>query len=362
MGFIHGASSGLFSFVVCLLTLQLGGLPPDSPNEDPFSRATTPTAQFLVFNKDFSSLERDRFLQWIHPDRGLIKNGILLTKQEAEVEYQAGKVQKSGLISLNIHFNYGRFSGGPYYQADCWVEYKAKVDNKEQWFRFHNIFVFEIIDSLWYLVQSEYVISQPNVIINLESAISSSKNVPPELRQFVTEYTAPAVPGLSPWPLLVGSSFGTSADLHPVEGKKLNGKTWKLTQAINEGKPTVMYFFSVHSLTMVKPEELDKQMRFLASLYETFGKTKLYIFGVTDESKEVVEWLGKSGYDKFAPLLDEGSILHLALNIDTHPSIVIFDSRGTVICISKGYRPASWDLVRGRIRQALAQSSKQKGS
>jgi hypothetical protein len=134
-----------------------------------------------------------------------------------------------------------------------------------------------------------------------------------------------------------------------------DGKTWTLGIAVTEKKPTVLYFFSVdQQLSMAPKEELQAQMDFLSGLYDTFGHDSLYIFGVTDEPKDELDWLGQAGYNKFAPLLDDGSNLHAALNIDLHPFIVVFDSAGTVIATCKTYRPGSYDLIEGRIRDAVA--------
>lgn len=343
---------------VVSLLLQFGDMPPDQPGESPFARQTTPPAQFLVFNSDFSSLDKARFMQWIHPARGLVKNGILLTKEEADASFYTQSEDDSRVLSVNIAFNYGEFAGANTYQADCWVEYKAADQAGEDWYRFHNIFVFEIIDAIWYLVQSEYVAPNPDISIPLESAINRAENVPPELRQFVAQYTTPVVSSISAWPLLIGSRFATGSELHPIEGKLMDGRSWTLRHAVAQGKPTVLVFISIYSLLVAPQEELNGTMGFLSRLYSTFGHRDLYIFGVTDEPRDKVVWFGESGYDDFAPLLDDGSDLHAALNIDIEPYIVVFDAQGTVIALTKTFHPSGWGLVEDRIRAALAAASR----
>ena len=339
----------VFQFMLAALLLQFGDMPGDAPQENPFSRATTPPAQFLVFNDDFSSMDKTRFMQWIHPDRGFVKNGILLTRAEADAGFHAGGSNEAGVQAVNVFYNYGEFAGGNFFQADCWVEYKFIEGGEERWNRFHNMFVFEIIDSLWYLVQSEYVAPEADISISLQ-------NVPQQDQPIATPYTHPALPGISPWPLLLGNNYTTGAELHPIQGKTWSGRTWSLAYAVSRKKPSVLYFFSVQSLAVATPEELKSQMDFLSDLRDTFGTTDLYIYGVTDEARTEVEWLGESGYTGFAVLLDEGSALHATMNIDVYPYIVVMDAEGTVVGISKTYRPSSWDLIRQKIRQAIAKA------
>jgi hypothetical protein len=347
--------------VLGLLLLQMGNWPVDNP-EDPLARATTPPNQFLVFNDDFSSLQKDRFMQWINPNRGFVKNGVLLTRDEAAAEFQGERGTGLDTSGVNVHFNFGQFAGANTFQADAWVEYLAREEGEDKVFRFHNMFVFEIIDSIWYLVQSEYVEPDVNVTMQLESGINQAQNVPPELQRFVVPLTSPAQSAISPWPLLIGSNFASGGELHPIEGRKKNGQKWTLAGAVSEGKPTVLYFFAVYSLLVAPKEELDNQMNFLAGLYDTFGLRDLFIFGVTDEPKEKVEWFGASGYDKFAYLLDTGSGIHAALNINAHPYIVVFDATGTVVAVSKTYSPSCYPIIEERIREAVASSSAERHS
>jgi hypothetical protein len=344
----------LLSTLIPFLMLQMSAMPPD-PGGDPITKATTPPAQFLVFNADFSSMDKARFMQWINPNRGLVKNGILLTKDETDKDFSGGKSGKSSMKDLKLVFNYGEFSGANCFQADCQVQYTANVDGDDKSLQFHNIFVFEIIDGVWNLVQSEFVMPETNVAFSVEKDQAMNKNVPPELQNMV-QYSRPVYPGMTPWPLLIGTNFLTEQQLQPVEGKTTNGRTWSLSLAKSQHKPAVLFMTSVHSLSMIQPSEFKAQMDFVSSLYDTFGRQSLYIFAVTDERKEEIDWIAESGYNKFAWLLDEGSKMHTTLNIDTHPYIVIFDAEGSVVAIDKSYHPSSWNLIKDRIRGVIAKA------
>ena len=49
-------------FVLAGLLMQLSAMPPDSGEQNPFARQTSPPAQFLKFADDFSSL--DKAVSW----------------------------------------------------------------------------------------------------------------------------------------------------------------------------------------------------------------------------------------------------------------------------------------------------------
>ncbi|MFH1676717.1 MAG: hypothetical protein ABIC40_06795, partial [bacterium] len=227
---------------------------------------------------------------------------------------------------------------------------------KENWYRFHNVFIFEMTDTRWYLVQSEYIPSESGVVIEMGWGNPESENVPEELKPFIKQYSQPTLSGVLSWPLFIGDNFTSKTELHPIEGKMMNGSKWTVKSAASQKKPTVLYFFSVHALSVTEPEDFDTQMNFLSGLYDKFGHKDLYIFGVTDDLKDEVDWLGESGYTNFSPLLDEGSKMHAALNIDMHPYLVVFDSAGTVVAISKTFHPSSNPLIENRIREVIAKA------
>ena len=326
--------------------------------QEAFQRATTPPSAFLAFNEDFSSGDPDRFISWIHPSYGLVRNGVLFSLDEASEEFRMGqRNSESGeLTGLNVHFNFGEYVGDNHFQADCWVEYVLASGGVENVYRFHNIFVFRIINSGWYLVQSEYVMADSGTVMSLDTALEQQQNIPPELQQFVVQYSDVGMVGAHPWPLLLGSTLSSDTNLHPVEGELMNGRTWTLDFAVEQNKPTVLFFLSLIN-SSVSPERFDAQMEFLEGLYDTFGREDLYIFGTTDENREHVKWVGDSGYVEFAPLLDIGSAMHANMNIDNHPYIVVIDKDGIIVGIAKSHRPESWPLIEERIREVVAASS-----
>jgi len=342
-----------------LLMQGLAGAPPESP-EDPFARATTPPVQFLLFNEDFLSLDLDRFFDWINPSRGLVANGVLLTKSEAESEFRAlfRGSSSSSLVAANFHFNYGQFARANMYQADGWLEIKLREGGNENWYRLHHEFVFEIGSSRWYLVQWEYIPPDVALPLGYESQLSPEDELPGWVRQFAgRSVSGSALSGVANWPLLIGTSFAEEGELHPLEGKTPSGATWRLADALAARKPVVLLFFSVQWLSAAFPEDFEGQMEFLEGLYDTFGYEDLYIYGVTDEAPEVLDWLGGSGHNNFAPLLDEGSNLHTALNIDLHPYIVVFDREGTVVALSKTFHPSAHGMIEDRIREVVSRAS-----
>ncbi len=338
------------------LLFQMGWVTPSESPEDPFTRATTPPAQFLMFNADFSSLDLDQFFQWINPSRGLVTNGVLLTKEEAEEQFRSIFEGENieNLAEINLRYNWGQFQGANTYQADAWMEIKLAQAGDEDWYRMHHQFVFEIIANTWYLVQWEYIPPDLGLALGFQSGLSETEQVPEEYQRFAVPQSAATLSGVSVWPLLIGTNFATEAGLHPIRGTTPSGRTWSLAHAVSVGKPTVFYFFSVQGLSVALPEDFETQMQFLEGLYDRFGHENLYVYGVTDDDREELEWLGESGYTSFAPLLDENSDIHAALNIDTHPFIVVLDSEGTVVALSKTFHPSSYDLITARIQDAMA--------
>jgi hypothetical protein len=348
-----------FTLAMGFILMQgMFGAPPEN-EENPFERATTPTAQYLSFNEDFSSLNSDRFYAWINQSLGVVTNGVLLTKPEAEAEFTSlfHGSDSSNLLEINFHFNYGEFTGANTYQADCWLEMKLHEGSADNWYRLHHQLVFKIINTQWYLTQWEYIPPDVSLSLGYESGMSGSANVPEEYQRFLVDYSSTEMAGTSAWPLLIGTVYTSEAELHPLEAHTPSGGTWKLVDAVATGKPVVLFFFSVQGLSIALPEDFDSQMDFLSSLYDTFGHDDLYIFGVTDDTQDELDWLGESGYTHFAPLLDSGSAMHMALNIDVHPYIVVFDSSGTVVALSKSFHPSSLSLVEDRIREAVAEAN-----
>jgi hypothetical protein len=345
-------------FIIATLLMQgmYGDFPPENV-EDPFARATTPPNEFLVFNEDFMSRDFDRFMKWINPALGIVANGVLLTKEEAETQF--GEVfyggDRNSLQEINFAFNYGEFAGANTFQADCWMEMKLRDGGSDDWFRMHYQLVFQIIAGSWYLVQWEYIPPDVNLPLGYEDVLSSYPEVPDQFKPYILDSgsTTTSLGLASVWPLLIGTNYTSETELHPLEGVTPGRANWTLAHAVTAEKPTVLYFFSVHGLSVLLPEDFDEQMEFLEGLYDLFGYDDLYIYGVTDDVLEDLEWLAESGYDKFAPLLDEGSEIHAALNINVHPYIVVFNSEGTVVALTGTYHPSSLNLIEDRIRDAI---------
>ncbi len=359
MGFLTAIAKPAISVVLAFLLLQFGGAVPPEAEEDAFSRATTPPEAFLQFNADFSSMNLDTFMAWVNPSLGIVKNGVLLTKEEAQEEFRTAyfNPDKGNMLAINLHFNYGEFTGDNTYQADCWVEYKLREEGGENWYRFHNQFVFRIIDTRWYVIQSEYVPTEADLLLDYQNFVKTAENIPEWVSPFTQGQSETELAGVSTWPLLIGTTYGGEAELHPLEGKTPKGSKWRLADSIAAGKPVVLFFFSVQALSIAPPGEMEAQMEFLEGLYGKFGYRDLYIYGVTDQPLEVLEWMTGSGYSGFAPLLDEGSTLHATLNIDKYPYIVVIDSKGTVVALSKTWHSSSLSMIEDRIRDAIAGSN-----
>jgi len=338
------------------------GLPLDDPTEDPWSRATTPPNEFVMFQDMFALKNFDQFSQWIHEDFGLVTNGVLLTKDEAEEQFRDifWGSDSDDILEMNFAFNYGIFANNSTFQADTWLEVKIRVEGQEQWFRMHHQLVFKIVNSLqWYLIQWEYIPADVDVPLDYQTFLADDPDLPTQFSPYVSgiQGSTTSMTGVSNWPLLLGSNYTSDNTLHPIAAVTPSGNEWSLDNAVIAGKPVVFYFFSVQGLSVALPEDFENQMEFLSSMYDDYGYEDVYIFGVTDDSSDELNWLGESGYSDFAPLLDEGSMMHASLNIDVHPYIVVFDSEGTVVALSKTYHPTSTDLLNDRILEAIASSN-----
>ncbi len=348
--------------VLGLILMQFGGFDtPQDAMEDPFARATTPTQEFVYFNFDFSQMDLDTTMTWVNPSLGLVKDGVLLTADEAREVfrqdfYGAGQ---ANIIELNLVFNYGEFTGANTYMADTWVEYKILENGVENWYRFHNQFVFKIMNMSWYLIQSEYIPADSGGFVTFDYGTSSNADLPDWMHDYIVDYSGTQVSGVISWPLLIGRNFADATELHPLEGTTPAGGTWKLVNSADAGKPVVLFFFSVQGLYIAEPEVFEAQMDFLEGLYDTFGYQDLHIYGATDDTREELDWIGESGYTGFAPLLDEGSQLHQAMNINEHPYVVIFDGDGTVVALTRSWHPSNLSLLEDRIREVVESANAQ---
>lgn len=358
------AGSFLFNkfihFTLGFLLMQgLYGSSPWESQVDPFTQATTPPAYFDLFNNDFLSRDIDRFNTWLSPTFGIITNGILLTKEEAEYEFRTlfTSGRSNSLLETNHHFNYGYFTGADTYMADTWLELKVRGNGEDNWFRMHHQLVFKITEEGWYLIQWEYIPPNISLPIEFQSQLRGDEGLPEQFRGYVPQYTgSSATLGLvNVWPLLIGTNLSGDNELHPLEGTTAGEAIWHLEDAVALDKPTVLFFFSVqtYAYSLYPPEDMEAEMDFLTGLYESFGYEELYIFGVTDATRDEVNWMGDAGYNEFALLLDEGSLLHATLNIDTFPYIVVFDAEGTVTGLCKTFHETTLALIEDRIRESI---------
>jgi hypothetical protein len=330
-------------------------MPLDNPMEDPLARAVTPPASFQYFNQDYSSKDTERMMTWIHPNRGLVKYGVLLTYDEARESFDKA-YEDSDDVDVNVAYNYGVWGANKTFQADTWVEYAFMENGSQTILRFHNIFVFEVINNGWYLVQIEFIPSDTGLPYSYESGTyNPDKELPYSLRQFSDPTLFSEV---GSWPLLLGTNFTQDNELRPLEAKTAGGRQWSLAQAVSLGKPTVLHFLSTHSVMIGSDEEIDLMVGFQKELYNTFGYENLYVFGVTESGDwDIIDWLVESGNTEFAMLLDEDSTLHADLNITRQPYVVVFDGEGTVIAISETFHSTSHDLLLDIIRGATAKAN-----
>jgi hypothetical protein len=351
----------LICFALGFIMMQGMYGPPVMPEEDQLLRATTPPENFVNFNGDFSSRDLNQFFSWINPDYGLVTNGILLTKEEAQQQFSslfAGQ-GSNNLMSMDFYFNYGIYTGADTFMADCWLELKLWEDGNENWYKMHHQLVFKMRSDGWSLMQWEYIPSDIGLSLDFQSLLATDEGVPEQFRDFIpmNRGSNTALEGINGWPLLIGSNFTEENTTQPIQGKTPSGSIWKLTDAVAEGKPTVLYFFSVADLMTETEEEFEAEMNYLSGLYSTFGYQDLYIFGVTDSLMDEVEWMGESGYDDFALLLDEGSMIHATMNIAGYPFIVVINSSGTVVAICRTYRPEVLPIIERRILETVNGSS-----
>lgn len=359
------AGSLLINKIVCfaigfILLQGSYGYPPDS-EIDPLERATTPPEKFLIFNDDFSSRDLNRFFAWFNPDLGVVTNGVLLTKQEAQEQFTqlfAGP-DSNNLLGMSFYFNVGLFTGDNTYMADCWLELKMWENGQEHWYKMHHQLVFKIRSEGWYLIQWEFIPPDIGLPLDYQSLLEGDEGVPEQLRNAapLLRGSTTSLAGVSVWPLLIGTSYVDEGELHPIEGTTPSGSKWSLADAVAAHKPTVLYFFSVEAYFIYNPEALEAEMDFLSGLYDTFGYQDMYIFGVTDASRETAQWMGDAGYNDFALLVDDGSMMHATMNIAEHPFMVVLDAEGTVVALCKTFNPSVLPIIENRIRAAVNSAS-----
>jgi peroxiredoxin len=273
--------------------------------------------EFIIF---YSSGELDKMPRYIHPERGFIQNGILLTHEEVEKEFRALGLEIGKIEYIKLYFQEGFFPGENYYRAKCTVEYRAAGYTQT----IPTVFVFEKIDDTWHLVQSERV-------------------------EFIEQFRPLDV-------LTVGYI------LPDIELETNTGRLYTSKAAADNDKVTLLYFFNLLDLFR------EENTAFFQSILTEFGpRDDLYIFGVTDETEEYVNnWMTDERI-RFVWLKDEESLLHYDLGILTHPMMLLLDREGRLVMmggweydrdrlLEPGYHPPAHDLIKERIRDVLSES------
>lgn len=340
-----------------LILAQL--MPSDFPEDtrDSFTAATTPPLEFQIFNQDFASMDLDLMIAWLNPEYGMIKDGVLLTYDEAVASFrdEYSGIRSGEIKAVNLVYNFGEIGGDSHFQVDCWVEWKTELQGADTWLRFHHQFVFKILDQRWYLVQSEFLPEEADVNFDYQH----DPNAPDWTSPFRSDIAGASLSEIGAWPLLLGSNYASEAEIHPISGTMFNGGGWSLKSATAQNKPVVLFFISITSglvESVEDPDLFNSQLDYLSGLYDKYGFTDLYIFAVSDEFRERFEDLAEDGYDQFVPLLDETSEMHATLNISTHPVIIVFNSQGTVVAVTKTWHPSSLGLIEKRISEVVASS------
>jgi peroxiredoxin len=272
--------------------------------------------EFIIF---FTSGNLGEMSRYIHPDRGFIQDGYILTYEEVEKDFMglAPEIKKADFIKL--YFNEGFFPADNYYRAKCTVEYRTQGYTQQV----PTVFVFEQIGGKWYLVQSERV-------------------------EFIENYRSRDI-------LTVGYI------LNEIELQTNTGRMYNSGAAAEKNKVTLLYFFNLLDIFR------EENTAFYLGLLEEFGSRKdMYVLGVSDENKTYIEnWMDDEKV-QFVWLYDENSLVHYDLGILIHPMIILLDRDSRVVMMGgwnydrnrlreQGYYPPAEDLIKKRIKEVLLQ-------
>ena len=90
-------------------------MPSDIPQDtrDDFTAATTPPLEFQIFNQDFASMDLDRMIGWLNPEYGMVKDGVLLTYDEAVASFrdEYSGIRSGEIKAVNLVYNFGEIAG-----------------------------------------------------------------------------------------------------------------------------------------------------------------------------------------------------------------------------------------------------------
>lgn len=269
---------------------------------------------FMIF---YSSADIDQMANYVHPERGLIQNSFLLTYDEVKEDFRALGNAIGNIDYMKVVFNYGYFLGENYYRATCWVEYRA-ADYTQQ---VPTVFVFENIADRWYLVQTEMI------------------EFFDQFRQFEI--------------LSVGF-------IPEIEAETNTGRLYKSLDAAENGKATLLFFFSLMDIYG------EVNLEFYLDVMKKYGsRNDIYLFAVTDDNKTDVDaWMTRNSLN-FVYLNDEKSLLHYNMGILIHPMILLLDKDGRLVMmtswkyprdieVDENYRTGAQMLVLDMIDYALA--------
>ena len=270
--------------------------------------------EFIIF---YTSGNLGEMWRYVHPDRGFIQNGILLTYEEVEKEFKALGSEMGKADYIKLFFEEGFFPGEDYYRAKCVVQYRIAGYTQHV----PTVFVFEYIAAKWYLVQSEKV-------------------------EFIEQFR--------PRPVL------TVGYIPEIEIETNTGRLYNSFIAAEKSKATLLYFFTLLDLLR------EENTAFFMSIVKEFGnRDDLYIFGVTDDDEEyVTNWMDDENL-QFVWLNDADSLLHYDLGILTHPMMLLLDETGRLVMMGgweydrekwfePGYYPPAHDLIKRRISAVLS--------
>jgi peroxiredoxin len=272
---------------------------------------------FLIF---YSSGNLNEMSGHVHPDRGLVQNGYLLTYEEVERDFQVLGKQIGKIDYIRAIYDSGFFPGENYYRAKCWVHYRIAGYTQQV----PTVFVFEKIEEKWYLVQSEMVEFRD------------------QFRDFFEILTIGYI-------------------LPDIELTTNTNRLYNSGAAAEKNKATLLYFFSLWDIYG------DLNTRFFLEMLKEFGRRNdIYIFGVTDDDKtEIDNWMERQELD-FVWLYDEKSLVHYDLGILIHPCVLLLDKTGRLVLMGSwryerdrlldpDYRTESQELIMRRIAEVLSE-------
>ena len=288
----------------------------------------------MDFQQDYASFKLERIMNWISPRRGLVEDGILMSYEYTEerlkkFEKEMSELKNPQLTFLRGYYNGNRDSGlegsmnilegrdngssqkNNFYKAFYQLTFKlGKVNQK-----INLIMVFEKLDDKSYLVQTQ----------NLRLSRGNQVNIRSESLSLPTDK------------LTIGDK---PLDYEGVTfSKTKKSRRFASEMAQRRIRPVLLNFFTKISL------DVGMQLDWAESLYPKFKGKNIYIFCVSDDEPDhMAPYLESAGW-KIVVLRDPDSLIHMDLEIDIHPYILLLDHWGVVRSMSRGYNQESLELV-----------------